>query len=178
MFFLGFLLESSVFLFAYIYPIHRSIKAYKLSPNRFDTRIMKWLKYWIILSFVVVLEFFFKNILLKFVPFYALIRVIFYISGPFGCFEYIYDAAIGPLIHDNHDTIDSSLQTVNLHKIFLVAHIRFRIFDAIRERSEFFSDGLSDKSCEKFAELEYGSKGEKIRRVDWKECKWNSAAAE
>lgn len=60
-------------LIGFLYPAYASIKAVESSGKDDDT---KWLTYWVVFSFITLIEFP-AEIILQWIPFYSLIKVIY-----------------------------------------------------------------------------------------------------
>jgi len=97
---------------AFIYPAYKSLKALESSSKEDDTR---WLTYWVVFAVFSVIEFF-SDILLSWVPFYFLAKLVFLIwcsaAIPYNGSDFIYAHFIRPRFLKNQTKIDKTMDKV------------------------------------------------------------------
>merc|ERR1711970_450412 len=99
-------------LIAFVYPALSSLKALETRRKEDDTR---WLIYWVVFAIFSVIEFF-SDILLSWVPFYFLAKLVFLIwcsaAIPYNGSDFIYAHFIRPRFLKNQSKIDKTMDKV------------------------------------------------------------------
>ena len=101
-----------VFTIGFLYPAYMSFKAVESRDNIKDDR--RWLTYWLVFGFVHVFDDFF-GIILSFVPFYNMFKILFYIWMFHPRSEgaiFVYEKFIKGLLAKYENEIDSKLQKI------------------------------------------------------------------